>query len=77
MSLDLASLPAWAFAFVLVLGRIGAALTLLPGLGEASPQRIVEEHFMPVPVPDNASWTAEWLEYEAEAENWYSQQPTP
>ena len=37
MSLDLASLPAWAFAFVLVLGRIGAALTLLPGLGEASP----------------------------------------
>ena len=37
MSLDLASLPDWAFAFVLVLGRIGAALTLLPGLGEASP----------------------------------------
>jgi flagellar biosynthetic protein FliR len=37
VSLDLASLPAWAFAFVLVLGRIGAALTLLPGLGEASP----------------------------------------
>lgn len=37
MSLDLASLPAWAFAFVLVLGRIGAALTLLPGLGKSSP----------------------------------------
>ncbi len=37
MSLDLATLPAWAFAFVLVLGRIGAALTLLPGLGEAAP----------------------------------------
>jgi flagellar biosynthetic protein FliR len=37
VSLDLASLPDWAFAFVLVLGRIGAALTLLPGLGEASP----------------------------------------
>jgi flagellar biosynthesis protein FliR len=37
VSLDLASLPAWAFAFVLVLGRIGAAMTLLPGLGEASP----------------------------------------
>ena len=37
MSLDLATLPAWAFAFVLVMGRIGAALTLLPGLGEASP----------------------------------------
>jgi len=37
VNLDLASLPAWAFAFVLVLGRIGAAMTLLPGLGEASP----------------------------------------
>ncbi len=37
MNLDLATLPAWAFAFVLVMGRIGAALTLLPGLGEASP----------------------------------------
>jgi flagellar biosynthetic protein FliR len=37
VSLDLATLPAWAFAFVLVLGRIGAALTLLPGLGEAAP----------------------------------------
>ena len=37
MNLDLATLPAWAFAFVLVLGRIGAALTLLPGLGEAAP----------------------------------------
>lgn len=31
----LATLPDWAFAFVLVLGRIGAAMTLLPGLGEA------------------------------------------
>ncbi len=31
----LASLPAWAFAFVMVLGRVGAAVTLLPGLGEA------------------------------------------
>jgi flagellar biosynthesis protein FliR len=37
VNLDLATLPAWAFAFVLVLGRIGAAMTLLPGLGEASP----------------------------------------
>jgi flagellar biosynthetic protein FliR len=37
VSLDLATLPDWAFAFVLVLGRIGAALTLLPGLGESSP----------------------------------------
>jgi flagellar biosynthetic protein FliR len=31
----LATLPDWAFAFVLVLGRVGAAMTLLPGLGEA------------------------------------------
>jgi flagellar biosynthesis protein FliR len=37
VNLDLATLPAWAFGFVLVLGRIGAALTLLPGLGEAAP----------------------------------------
>lgn len=37
MSLDLATLRDWAFAFVLVLGRIGAAMTLLPGLGEAAP----------------------------------------
>jgi flagellar biosynthetic protein FliR len=37
VSLELATLPAWAFAFVLLLGRIGAALTLLPGLGEAAP----------------------------------------
>ena len=28
------TLPSWAFVFVLVLGRIGAAMTLLPGLGE-------------------------------------------
>jgi flagellar biosynthetic protein FliR len=31
----LQALPAWAFAFILVLARIGAAMTLLPGLGEA------------------------------------------
>lgn len=37
MTLDLATLPDWAFAFVLLLGRIGAALTLLPGLGESEP----------------------------------------
>jgi flagellar biosynthetic protein FliR len=37
VNLDLATLPAWAFAFVLVMGPIGSALTLLPGLGEASP----------------------------------------
>lgn len=28
-------LPLWAFAFVLVLARVGAAVMLLPGLGEA------------------------------------------
>jgi flagellar biosynthetic protein FliR len=33
----LATLPAWAFAFVLVMARIGAAIMLLPGLGEAEP----------------------------------------
>jgi flagellar biosynthetic protein FliR len=31
----LAALPGVAFAFVLVLGRVGSAMTLLPGLGEA------------------------------------------
>jgi len=29
----LAALPAWAFAFVLVMSRIGAAMMLLPGRG--------------------------------------------
>ncbi len=33
----LAALPGWAFAFVLVLCRCGAAVLLLPGLGEAEP----------------------------------------
>jgi flagellar biosynthetic protein FliR len=33
----LATLPSWAFAFVLVMGRVGAAIMLLPGLGEAEP----------------------------------------
>lgn len=37
----LATLPAWSFAFVLVLSRIGAAMTLLPGLGEAEPPAMV------------------------------------
>jgi flagellar biosynthesis protein FliR len=41
VNFDIATLPAWAFAFVLVLGRIGAALTLLPGLGEAAPPPMV------------------------------------
>ncbi|MBV8092075.1 MAG: flagellar biosynthetic protein FliR [Acetobacteraceae bacterium] len=31
----LASLPAYAFGFVLVLGRVGGAMMLLPGVGEA------------------------------------------
>lgn len=31
----LSALPALAFAFVLVLGRVGSAMMLLPGLGEA------------------------------------------
>ncbi len=33
----LAALPAWAFAFVLVLSRVSAAVMLLPGFGEAEP----------------------------------------
>ena len=37
----LATLPAWAFAFVLVMARIGAAITMLPGLGEAEPPVMV------------------------------------
>ncbi len=37
----LASLPAWAFAFVLVLGRTGCAVMLLPGLGESDAPAIV------------------------------------
>lgn len=32
----LAALPDWSFAFVLLLGRIGGAMALLPGLGEAA-----------------------------------------
>jgi flagellar biosynthesis protein FliR len=32
----LAALPAWSFAFMLVLARFGAAMALLPGLGEAT-----------------------------------------
>ena len=37
----LAALPAWAFAFVLVTARIGAAFALLPGLGEAASPAMV------------------------------------
>jgi flagellar biosynthetic protein FliR len=39
--IDLAALPGWAFAFVLVLCRCGAAVMLLPGLGEAEPPPIL------------------------------------
>jgi flagellar biosynthesis protein FliR len=37
----LATAPAWAFAFVLVVARTGAAMSLLPGLGEAAPPMMV------------------------------------
>jgi flagellar biosynthetic protein FliR len=37
----LAELPAWAFAFVLVLARCGTAIMLLPGLGESEPPAVV------------------------------------
>ncbi len=39
--IDLAALPGWAFAFALVLCRCGAAVMLLPGLGEAEPPAIL------------------------------------
>ena len=38
---DLAALPAWAFAFALVLSRCGAAMALLPGLGESELPAVV------------------------------------
>ena len=37
----LTTLPAWAFAFVMVLARIGGAMALLPGLGEPQPPALV------------------------------------
>jgi flagellar biosynthetic protein FliR len=37
----LAELPQWAFAFALVLARCGAAIMLLPGLGESEPPAVV------------------------------------
>ncbi|MEJ1977533.1 MAG: flagellar biosynthetic protein FliR [Acetobacteraceae bacterium] len=37
----LAALPAWAFAFVLVLSRCSMAVVLLPGLGEAEPPALL------------------------------------
>src|SRR5262249_17779059 len=47
------------------------------GLGEASAQRVVEEHFMPVPIPGDASGSATSVEGEAEAENGCGERPTP
>jgi len=41
----LATLPAWAFAFVLVISRVGAAMMLLPGLGEAEPPAMLRIGF--------------------------------
>jgi flagellar biosynthetic protein FliR len=37
----LATLPAWAFGFVLVMARVGGAMALLPGLGEPEPPALV------------------------------------
>ena len=37
----LATLPTWAFAFVLVMSRVGAAMSLLPGLGETESPMMV------------------------------------
>jgi len=37
----IAALPSWAFAFVLVMSRIGAAMMLLPGFGEADVPRML------------------------------------
>jgi flagellar biosynthetic protein FliR len=37
----LAALPGWAFALLLVLARIGGAISVLPGLGEADLPRMV------------------------------------
>jgi flagellar biosynthesis protein FliR len=37
----LATLPAWAFSFVLVMARVGGAVALLPGLGESEPPAIL------------------------------------
>jgi flagellar biosynthesis protein FliR len=37
----LADLPAWSFAFMLMLARFGAAMALLPGLGEATVPALV------------------------------------
>ncbi len=41
----IAALPAWAFSFVLVMARIGGAMALLPGLGEAELPMMVRVGF--------------------------------
>lgn len=41
IDLAMSTLPAWAFAFVLLTARIGAAMALLPGLGETEPPMMV------------------------------------
>lgn len=41
----LAALPGWAFAFVLVLSRAGAAVMLLPGFGESEPPAMLRAGF--------------------------------
>lgn len=41
MNGDLAGIVAWAPAFVLVLGRVGAAMMFLPGLGETTAPTVV------------------------------------
>ena len=63
-------------------GRPGGQRTLgvndaVTDLGEASAQRLAEEHLMPVPVPGDASGSAAPLQSEAEAEDGYGERPAP
>lgn len=41
----LAALPAWGFAFVLVMARVGSAIMLLPGFGEAEAPAVLRVGF--------------------------------
>lgn len=41
----LAALPAWGFAFVLVMARVGSAIMLLPAFGEADPPPLLRVGF--------------------------------
>lgn len=41
----IAALPAWGFAFVLVMARVGAAIMLLPAFGEADPPALLRVGF--------------------------------